>query len=423
MSQSDPAIEEALPSKSMLPASLIRLLIPALLLGIGVWFSLQALRKNETAVSAPPPPSNQGPPPSKVVVAPVQWTRIQNTHRIVGSLRAAQRAEVAAREEGAVIEVLANEGDTVSRHDILVRLDPQRIEAQLAQAQANLTAARSTITQREAERERNATDLAVKKKLFQSEAISESEFLDAERTAKVTLSQEKAARDAVSAAAAALKLLEIRKNDLVIRAPFDASIATRHTEPGEWLRPGEPAMTLVSTGKLEAWLQVPERYATNLSSGTIEIEIGGRTFPAHNLRPVPEADPSSRVVTLIADIANPESGLVPGLSVTADVPVSDDTPRLSVPADAVVTTFAGPAVFRALSSDEGLPIAERIPVEILFQRGGLVFLKSPELSENDVVVIEGNERLFPQTPLLFEPPQPTAEQSAIMSTPPVAQTR
>lgn len=387
-------------------ATAARFLIPALLLIGGIWFGLRALQKTQTSGETETSPPNQGPPPSQVVVAPVQELTARNLHRVVGTLRAVQRADVAAREDGAVNEVLVDEGDLVEKHQILVRLDPRRIEAQLAQAQATLTASQSLIDQRKAEQSRTATDLEAKRKLFTLEAISESELLDAEREAKVSASQEKSARDQVTAAAAALKLLEVRRDDLVIRAPFDARVVTRHTEPGEWLRPGDSVLTLVSNGKLEAWLQVPERYAASINNQSITVEVGSQKITANKLRPLPEANSTSRVVTLIADIPDPDNTLVPGLSVTADIPVSDDTPRLAVPADAIVTTFAGPAVFRATPNPQGPPIAERLPVTILFQRDGIVFIESESLSTSDLIVIEGNERLFPGQPLA---PLPTPE--------------
>ena len=37
-------------------------------------------------------------------------------------------------------------------------------------------------------------------------------------------------------------------------------MVVRHAEPGEWVKPGDPLITMVSV-RLEAWLQVPERFA------------------------------------------------------------------------------------------------------------------------------------------------------------------
>lgn len=392
--------------------NILRFFIPAVILGIGTFFGIRALQANEASSSQESPAAPQGPPPSTVVVAAVRLLTTQDTQRVTGSIRAVSRAEVAAREDGAVIEINANEGDAVTKGQILVQLDPRRLDAQIAQAKAAITAANSVIEQREAEVKRFETDLAMKRKLYQQDAISESEFLDAEREATVSGTQEKSARDSLAAAGAALDLLEVRKQDLTIRAPFDARVVSRQGELGEWLRAGDPLLTLISSGEVEAWLQVPERYDVDLSREAITVSVGTAQHSATNLRPVPEADATNRVVTVIANIADPEDELVPGLSVSAELPVSVERPRLAVPSDAVVTTFAGPAIFRAQQSKEGLPFAERLNVTVLFQKEGTVFIEAEGLNEGDLVVIEGNERLFPMTPLVFTPPESESPEGA-----------
>lgn len=401
------------PQKSGLGGRILLFLFLAIVLGVGIWIGLRTLQNTKTAEEeqggggAP-----QGPPPSAVEVVPVQLVSSQNTHRVVGSIRAVSRADVAAREEGALTEILVDEGDTIEKHQILARLDPRRLEAQMAQAQATLTAARSLIAQREAEQARTGTDLAMKRSLFEQKAISRAELLDAERSAKVAESQEKAARDSLTASAAALKLLDVRRQDLVIRAPFDARVVTRHAELGEWLRPGDPAFTIVTSGKVEAWLQVPERFVGLVGKGNVQVEAGGHSFAAINLRTVPEADGATRVMTVIADVADPENLLLPGLSVTASLPVTEDSQRLAVPSDALVTTYAGRALYRAKPRENDLPIAEQLPVTFLFQQDGLAFIECEGLQVGDLVVTDGNERLRSGASLVIPPPAQAAADSA-----------
>ncbi|MDQ8190427.1 efflux RND transporter periplasmic adaptor subunit [Roseibacillus persicicus] len=399
-------------SKNGLGGRILLFLFLAVLLAVGVWIGLRTLQKTKTVGEdqgdggAP-----QGPPPSAVDVIPVQLVSSQNTHRVVGSIRAVSRADVAAREEGALTEIFVDEGDTIEKHQILARLDPRRLEAQMAQAQATLTAARSLIAQREAEQARSTTDLKMKRSLFEQSAISQAELLDAERSFKVADSQEKAARDSLTAAAAALKLLDVRKQDLVIRSPFDARVVSRHAELGEWLRAGDPAFTIITSNKVEAWLQVPERFAGMIERGDIEVEAAGQTFTATNLRTVPEANNATRVMTVIADIADPENVLLPGLSVTANLPVTDDSQRLAVPSDALVTTYAGRAIYRANTRENNLPIAEQLPVTFLFQQDGLAFIECEGLEPGDLVVTDGNERLRSGASLMLPPPAQASNES------------
>ncbi|MEN8678549.1 MAG: hypothetical protein ABF391_00750, partial [Akkermansiaceae bacterium] len=46
-----------------------------------------------------------------------------------------------------------------------------------------------------------------------------------------------------------------------------------------------------------------------------------------------------------------------------------------------------------------MPLARRLPVEVLFQENGVAYITAEGLKAGDLVVVEGNERLFPFQPL------------------------
>jgi multidrug efflux pump subunit AcrA (membrane-fusion protein) len=67
-----------------------------------------------------------------------------------------------------------------------------------------------------------------------------------------------------------------------------------------------------------------------------------------------------------------------------------------------VQGYAGSGVFvGTLVEGSPLPIATRLPVEVLFQEKEIVYIKAEDLKAGDQVVVEGNERLFPSQPLLI----------------------
>jgi RND family efflux transporter MFP subunit len=366
----------------------IKVLLLALMVAGALWWGVRtlALAKPEEEAAR----GGGGPHPATVVMTPVKLLEAQETHRVVGTLRAASRAEVAAREDGAVAEALAEEGQAVRAGDVLVRLDPSRLDAQLVEERANVTVAVALVDQREAERARSDSDLAMKEALYTKEAISQSELLDAQRAAKVAAALEQSARDARAAAEAAVTLLEVRHRDLEVKAPFDGRIVARQAEPGEWVRPGDPVVTLISS-RLEAWLQVPERFAATAVDRPLAITVTGtgETVQSSGLRPVPDSDQRTRVVAMIAPLPDAPASLVPGLSVRAELPVSLLAPRLAVPNDAIKRSYAGPGVFRPKPAGNGLLLAERVPVRILFERDGMTLLESELLREGDLVVTEG----------------------------------
>jgi membrane fusion protein (multidrug efflux system) len=149
---------------------------------------------------------------------------------------------------------------------------------------------------------------------------------------------------------------------------------------------------------------VPERFAATAQGKNIPVILSatGQTITSTSLTIVPEAAASTRTLKMVASLPNPDNNLIPGLSVSADLPVSKKTERLAVPVNAIVQGYAGPSVFIGTTvEDSPLPIATRLPVEILFQEEEIVFIKAEGLDANDQVVVEGNERLFPSQPLLI----------------------
>lgn len=391
----------------------MRWLVLAAVIIVGMWFGIKALRETpevgaDTAGPAAGGAAPQGPPPATVLVSPVTRQLSQEKRRVTGTLRAVARADVAAREAGAVSEVRIDEGQTVKKGEVLAVLDTSRLDAELAEAKAQLSAAKSVIAQREAESKRAATDLERKQKLFKSGAVSEREYLDAERESAVAIAGAEVARGQLAAMTSSVELMTVRSKDLQILAPFEGRIVARHVDPGEWLAVGNPVATLVSTGKIEAWLSVPERYANTIVEQAEDLDVVSEANGARSkiieLRPVADVDPISRQFAVVATIDNSDDKMVAGMAVTVDLPVGEAAEHLSIPADALVVARNEAYVFRPNPGQaQQPPSAEKVSVRELFRSNGRVFVESETLRAGDMVVTEGNERLFPGTPLITAP--------------------
>lgn len=377
-------------------------LVVTVLLVVMAWFGWKALR--DAKPEGESGRGGGGRPPSPVVVRPAESKEIVETLSVTGTLRAVRRAEVAARESSAVDELLVDEGDTVKSDAVLARLDPRRLQAQIQEASAALTSARADLSQREAERQRALQDEKMMRGLWEQRAVAEREYLDSVRELKVAEARADAASEMIEAAQQRLDLFELRKDDLEVRAPFDGRVLTLHTEMGEWLSEGAPVVTLVSSGEAEAWLELPERHARLLretSPTSVEIEVTGSvdSIQADRFTVIPEVDGRSRSFTVVAHLPDPENRLTAGSSVTARVPLGAPARRVVVSSDAILTGYAGPYVFVPESSGEGPPVAKRVDVVVLFERGGEAILEDGGLKPGDEVIVEGNERLMPNAPV------------------------
>jgi len=379
------------------------IIVLAIVVLAAAWWGIRALASAEPADSSPADGPG-GPPPATVIMAPIQSISSVQTERVIGTLRAKSRAEIAARESGAILAITVDEGDLIEKDAIIAHLDPRRLSAQIAEARAEITVARATVHQKKSRVSRSSLDLEMKEKLFKNKAISQSEVLDARSASNVDNSVYQATLDSLKAAQSRLELLDVRKEDLAVKAPFAGTIVARHSELGEWVDPGSPIVTLVSSGPIEAWLNVPERFSSAARGEEIAVTVTstGETLTSTSLTIVPEAEAATRTLSVVATLPNPQGALLPGLSVTAELPVTEKSARLAVPVNAVVQGYAGPGIFVPAPQGEGLPVAKRIPIKILFQEDALIYFEAPDLKAGDPVIVEGNERLFPFQPLLIK---------------------
>ncbi len=111
---------------------------------------------------------------------------------------------------------------------------------------------------------------------------------------------------------------------------------------------------------------------------------------------------------MVVTLDNSFGQLAPGMSLTAWVPTGKTAKRLTVDKDAVLRNETGTAyvyVARRQGPQSSSTPAVATPVNIkeLFPVGRRVVVESRNLQDGDLVVIEGNERLFPGMPILGNP--------------------
>lgn len=207
---------------------------------------------------------------------------------------------VAPKTTGRIVEVRVREGDSVQAGDTIAVLDDEQVRAREEQARAALlvTAARTKsandqiavlqaqlqqgeaeVAQQEASYKLAVFDRDAYTRLARSGAVSERQGKQAEATAEqqaaavaaakrrvatvqMQLAQQKAeiASTSASVEQARAQLVEAQANrqDLIVKAPFSGTVATRTAEPGEVVTSGTPIITLVDLSKVYLRGFVPE---------------------------------------------------------------------------------------------------------------------------------------------------------------------
>ncbi len=321
---------------------------------------------------------------------------MQKHDRVTGTLKAVAEASLAMRESGYVTQVKVNEGDRVSKGDLLVQLDDRRLQAELKQLQAELARAKAQVNLRAAELEDAKADVSAYNISITRQAVTERQLRQAKTQAAVARANLQDAKQQALAMEAKQELLQVRLDDTSLYAPFDGIITERHAEKGEWFNQGMSAMQLVNDNQLEAWLSVPERFVAlaNQNYKQVTLQVNGKPAQAFNVKVTGRVDQRARTFTAIAQIPNEQKQWLTGMSVSAWIPTGANQQQLTVSRDTIVRKNGSPVVYKVVAAEQG-KMAMPVPIRILFESGDRVAIQGHGLMDGDTIVNEGNERLMP----------------------------
>lgn len=175
---------------------------------------------------------------------------------------------VVPKMPGKVADVYVAVGDLVAQGDPLFKLDDANLTKQLEQAGAALRSAR---VNQEMTQDQLATAKASferMKTLYESGAISQSQYEQAELAASTKPLE--AAQAAVQQAETAYQMAQDALSDITITAPISGMIATLNTETGEMVSNAQPALVLIDVNPLYIRVDVTENLINKFK---IEQEI------------------------------------------------------------------------------------------------------------------------------------------------------
>jgi len=331
---------------------------------------------------APAEPGPSGPPPARVSVGQVRSGSIEAQWSFLGDVGALQRARLAAGASGEVRRVLVRVGDRVKRDDLLVEVDPSLAAARVRAASASKEAGAAQLerAQRDAERLSVAgPDIAARAEIEQ--AKSERKRAAAER-----------GRLSAAEAEARAQLGRHR-----VTAPFDGVVASRLVDPGDWVDPGVEVIELVDDRGVEVLASVPPDVARFLAVGDkATLARKNESTAATIVGIVSALDTESRTVRLRLAPDAPAPWLLPGAAVEVLLTIErSEEGALVVPRDALVYGIANIQVVKSVDDKAAL-----VPVDIVANGRDEVLVRGEGLAPGDLVVTRGNERVFPEQPLI-----------------------
>jgi membrane fusion protein (multidrug efflux system) len=280
-------------------------------------------------------------------------------------IEAFAEADVIAKVEGEVREILVEEGDEVSEGAVLARLDGDRLRLELNESRARLNKMRRDF-------ERN-------KELREKGLLSEGDF-------------EKLRFD-LEALEASFNLATLELDYTKIRAPINGVVSERYIKIGTTIRVGDPAFRVTSFDPLVAYLHVPEREYRQIRSGQpVAIDIDAladqRVF-SEVTRISPVVDPETGTFKITIEIRDEERRIKPGMFGRMSIIYDRHDNVLQIPRSAVIEDRGNETVFIVEDGE-----AVRRTVQTGYGSEGMVEI-TEGLSDDDNVVTVGHVGLKP----------------------------
>ena len=282
-------------------------------------------------------------------------------------IEAFAEADVIAKVDGEVREVLVEEGDEVSEGEVIARLDGDRLRLELSESGARLRK-----MQRDFERNK---DLRIKG------LLSEGDF-------------DKLQYD-LEALQASYNLASLELDYTQIRAPIDGVISERYIKLGNTISIGDPVYRVTNFDPLVVYLHVPEREYRQIAAGQpvgLDVDaLDGPPMMAAVTRVSPVVDPVTGTFKITIEIRDEQRRIKPGMFARIGVVYDTHVNALQVPRSALVEDLGETSVFVV---EDGTAV--RRVVETGISNRGMVEIMSG-LTDDDEVIIVGQVGLQPDS--------------------------
>src|SRR6266404_2319023 len=368
--------------KSILPKTLLCIFTLCLIAVLG------ACRKKETN-----PPAL---PPAEVSVVTVASERVNRTTELPGRINSVREAQVRARANGILLKRLFEEGSNVKAGQVLFEIDPAPLQASLNSAKASMAKTEAALKESKATVDRY-------KELVPINAISKQVY----DQAVATFGQNEAE---LLAAKAAVETAELNLGYAQVSAPISGRIGKALVTEGALVSVTEATQLAVirqldpvyfdftqsstevlrlkramEKGSLESAAPGEARVTLILEDGTVYRHEGKLLFSDISV------DPPTGMITLRAEIPNPEYLLMPGMFARAQIVEGVNANALTIPQRTVIRGAGGKSTVLVVNNENKVELRT---IEVEWIIGDRVVV-AKGLKAGERIIVEGSQKAPP----------------------------
>ena len=310
----------------------------------------------------------------EVIPRPISYTL-----SAVGSLKSPEQVTISPKKAGIIAKILVKEGDRVRKGEILVQLDDIDAKLQVDRAEAKVKEAEASL-------ETNRTTLSRYQRLLESKVIPQQSYDDL--NLKVKLDEAK-----LTLAKTELSLARQNLLDHQIVSPIEGMVSLKIASPGEHVNvaPKDEILTIVQMDPLDLEFYVPENWAGKIHVGG-KVQFVVKAFSEERFTAIlqfisPTVDPSTRNMRMKAMVRNPHDRLKPGFFAEVSVQTGGSPNAIVIPESAIFSQEGKSFTFVV---QEGIAHRREVETGLRFE-GKVEILKGIQKGER--VVTAGHEQL------------------------------
>jgi multidrug efflux pump subunit AcrA (membrane-fusion protein) len=293
------------------------------------------------------------------------------------NLEPGEEGIVSSKLSGKVVEILFDNGKTVSQGDPLVKIDDQDIknniataksqlaiaETQLKSSENQLLSAQTTLQKLQINLDSSKTNYDRMKALFEQGGVSKAEFEKAESALKVAKSDYDSAKIGIESSRLAIETAKANVNSVIasinnlndtlsntiIKAPMQGTMDENSVKIGQFISAGTVLAKVKNISNINAVIQIEQsnlKYVKEGMKAQIKLDDSGSQTYEGTVKSINvSADSSTRVFSCKIQVDNTNSVLHPGTFAKIEMMSDQKREAMEVPIQALSGSEGSYSVF------------------------------------------------------------------------------
>ena len=312
--------------------------------------------------------------PIRVKTELAQTSTSTNGQTYVGIVEEREATAVSFTSMGVVKRMLVNEGQAVSKGQVMAEMDDTQARNLLSGAEAQMAQANDA--------------LARFKMLHDAGSLPEIQWVEIQSKVALAKSQ-----------------LDIAKKNLAdcrLVAPVSGIIGRKSVSAGETATPSIAVVSILDISTVKVKVSIPEAEISSIAANTssiIKVDAVNGCFNGGQIEKGVQADAMTHTYDIRIHVANADRKLLPGMVASVQFAATESQPtvQLSVPVTAVQKRSDGTLFVWTVASDS---TAHRTPVITGDTQGNRIAITSG-IENGQHIVTEGYQKLSENTKVVF----------------------